>query len=63
MTSSIDDKDIFIKLPKGYKAPEGYTAKLSASLYGTRDSAFRFWQTWSTWMVDYGFEPVNADKT
>eukprot|EP00961_Rhodomonas_salina_P086998 1170130-Rhodomonas_salina.1 len=31
MTSLIDDKDIFIKLLKGYEAPEGYTAKLSAS--------------------------------
>eukprot|EP00961_Rhodomonas_salina_P022176 298195-Rhodomonas_salina.1 len=63
MTSLIDDKYIFIELPKGYEAPEGYTAKLSASLYGTRDSAFRFWQTLSTWMVDYSFEPVKADKT
>eukprot|EP00961_Rhodomonas_salina_P241574 3263501-Rhodomonas_salina.1 len=31
MVSKIDDKDIYIELPKGYKTPEGYTAKLSAS--------------------------------
>eukprot|EP00961_Rhodomonas_salina_P143850 1936088-Rhodomonas_salina.1 len=32
---------------------------------GTRDAAFRFWSTLSTWMVtvEYGFEPVNAGKT
>eukprot|EP00961_Rhodomonas_salina_P036133 485585-Rhodomonas_salina.1 len=63
MVSPIDDKDIYISLPDRYKAPEGFTAKLSNSLYGTRDAAFRFWSTLSTWMVECGFEPVNADKT
>eukprot|EP00961_Rhodomonas_salina_P092226 1241102-Rhodomonas_salina.1 len=63
MVSPIDDKDIYIELPKGYEAPEGYTAKLSSSLYGCRDSAHRFWKTLSTWLIDYGFEVVNADKT
>eukprot|EP00961_Rhodomonas_salina_P001016 14475-Rhodomonas_salina.1 len=32
-------------------------------LYGCRDSARKFWETLSTWMEQYGFEAVNADKT
>eukprot|EP00961_Rhodomonas_salina_P213098 2877946-Rhodomonas_salina.4 len=63
MVSLIDDKDIYISLPDGYKVLEGYTAKLSNSLYCTHDTAFRFWSTLSTWMIESGFEPVNADKT
>eukprot|EP00961_Rhodomonas_salina_P026628 359844-Rhodomonas_salina.1 len=63
MESLIEDKDIYIALPPGYEVPKGFTAKLSLSLYGCRDSAFRFHHTLSMWMVDYGFEPVNTDKT
>eukprot|EP00961_Rhodomonas_salina_P029585 398454-Rhodomonas_salina.1 len=63
MVSSIHDKEIFIELPKGYEAPEGFTTRLNHSCYGTRDAAFRFWRTLSTWMVESGFEAVNADKT
>eukprot|EP00961_Rhodomonas_salina_P143397 1929593-Rhodomonas_salina.1 len=57
MVSSIEDKDIYIALPPGYEVPKGFTTKLSSSLYGCRDSVFRFHCTLSTWMVDYGFEP------
>eukprot|EP00961_Rhodomonas_salina_P206417 2786484-Rhodomonas_salina.1 len=49
MVSPIDDKDIYISLPDSYKVPEGFTAKLSNSLYGTSDTAYRFWSTLSTW--------------
>eukprot|EP00961_Rhodomonas_salina_P117242 1578170-Rhodomonas_salina.1 len=63
MVSSIEDKELYIELPKGYEAPEGYTARLNSSCYGTRDAAFRFWKTLSDWMIEYGFEAVNADKT
>eukprot|EP00961_Rhodomonas_salina_P217517 2939447-Rhodomonas_salina.2 len=63
MVSPIDEKDIYISLPDCYKVPEGFTAKLSNSLYGTRNAAYMFWSTLSKWMIEYGFEPVNADKT
>eukprot|EP00961_Rhodomonas_salina_P038062 511817-Rhodomonas_salina.1 len=63
MVSSIEDKDIYIELLKGYKAPKGYTAKLASLLYGCSNSVFCFHRTLSTWMIDYGFQPVNTDKT
>mmetsp|Transcript_49639 Transcript_49639/g.101360 ORF Transcript_49639/g.101360 Transcript_49639/m.101360 type:complete len:638 (-) Transcript_49639:44-1957(-) len=63
MVSGIDDKDLYIQLPKGYEAPEGFVARLARSLYGLRDSAFRFHKTLSDWMCDYGFTPLNADRT
>eukprot|EP00961_Rhodomonas_salina_P271737 3671475-Rhodomonas_salina.1 len=63
MVSSIDDKEIYIELPKGYEEPEGYTARLNRSCYGTRDAAYRFWKTLSDWMLEYGFEAVKTDKT
>lgn len=31
MVSSINDKEIYIELPKGYEEPEGYTVRLNHS--------------------------------
>ena len=63
MVAPIDDKDIYVQLPPGYEAPEGFTAKLSSSLYGLRDAAFRFHKTLADWMEDYGFTPLDPDRT
>lgn len=60
--SQIEDKDIYIQLPPGYEAPEGYVAKLACCLYGLQDSAYLFHKTLSDWMVEYGFEPLDPDR-
>ena len=56
-------KDLYVQLPAGYEAPQGFVARLALSLYGLRDLAFCFHKTLSDWMLEYGFEPLNADKT
>jgi len=61
--SEIPDQDLYIALPPGYEAPPGHTAMLSKSLYGLRDAAYRFHQTLSTWMLEYGCEAIDADRT
>ena len=63
MVAPIDDKDIYVQLPPGYEAPDGFTAKLSSSLYGLRDAAFRFHKTLADWMTEYGFVPLDPDRT
>ena len=63
MISKIEDQDIYVSLPDGYGAPAGQVAKLARSLYGLRDSAFRYHRTISTWLKDYGFEALDADAT
>ena len=63
MVSEIPDQDLYIQLPPGYEAPPGTTAKLSKSLYGLRDAAYRFHKTLSDWLLDYGCEALDADRT
>eukprot|EP00961_Rhodomonas_salina_P035164 473184-Rhodomonas_salina.1 len=63
VSETAEDQNLYIQLPKGYEVPEGMTAKLDYMLYGCRDSARKVWETLSTWMEQYGFEAVNADKT
>eukprot|EP00961_Rhodomonas_salina_P265514 3589292-Rhodomonas_salina.1 len=63
VSETAEDQNLYIQLPKGYEVPEGMTAKLDYMLYGCRDSARKFWETLSTWMEQYCFESVNADKT
>ena len=63
MVSGIDDQDLYVQLPPGYQTPDGYVARLCRSLYGLRDSAYRFHKTLSDWMVEYWFTLLDADRT
>lgn len=62
MTADIDT-DIYMDLPPGYHLPPGKTIKLRKSLYGLRQSPGLFHDTLESWLVNYGFQPVNEDGT
>eukprot|EP00961_Rhodomonas_salina_P141817 1909538-Rhodomonas_salina.1 len=63
MVSGIEDQNIFkfVQLPPGYKAPQGFVARLARSLYGLCDFAYEFHKTLSDWMIEYGFTALDAD--
>eukprot|EP00286_Rhodomonas_abbreviata_P021100 CAMPEP_0181305828 /NCGR_PEP_ID=MMETSP1101-20121128/9952_1 /TAXON_ID=46948 /ORGANISM="Rhodomonas abbreviata, Strain Caron Lab Isolate" /LENGTH=1956 /DNA_ID=CAMNT_0023411799 /DNA_START=677 /DNA_END=6547 /DNA_ORIENTATION=+ len=61
MTADIDTK-IYMELPPGYSLPDGKCIELAKSLYGLRQSPGLFHDTLETWLLDYGFEPVGADR-
>eukprot|EP00961_Rhodomonas_salina_P089983 1210200-Rhodomonas_salina.1 len=63
MVSGIEDQNIFVQLPPGCEAPQGFVARLASSLYGLRDSAYCFHKTLSDWMMEYGFTALDADST
>mmetsp|Transcript_30285 Transcript_30285/g.62397 ORF Transcript_30285/g.62397 Transcript_30285/m.62397 type:complete len:629 (+) Transcript_30285:1137-3023(+) len=61
MTADIDT-DIYIDLPPGYALPDGKCIRLSKSLYGLRQSPGLFHSHLEKHLLDYGFEPVGADR-
>jgi hypothetical protein len=56
------DKDIYLRLPPGYEPAPGMTAKLNRSLYGLRQASSSFHKLLEGWLLEYGFEPVGADR-
>ena len=56
------DKDIYLRLPPGYEPAPGMTAKLNRLLYGLRQASSSFHKLLEGWLLEYGFEPVGADR-
>ena len=63
MVSKVAKDDIYIELPEGYKAPVGYVARLRNMLYGCCDASQVFHTTFTKWLMAYGFEPLDTDRT
>eukprot|EP00961_Rhodomonas_salina_P024877 335118-Rhodomonas_salina.1 len=63
MVSDISDKDIYVELPSTFDVPPGHTAMLAKSLYGLKDAAFRYHCTFTEWLIEYGCEPLDSDRT
>jgi len=53
------NRDVFIKLP-AEDDEEGMCGKLDMSLYGTRDAAQNWEETYSTWLISLGFSRGRA---
>lgn len=57
------EEEIYVYQPEGFDDGAGRVCRLNKALYGLKQSPRVWYQTLSDFLIDDGFEPLNADSS
>eukprot|EP00961_Rhodomonas_salina_P158190 2129584-Rhodomonas_salina.2 len=57
MTADLD-QELYLEMPPGYELPPNKVARMRKSLYGLRQAGASFYKHLSSWLKNYGFQPI-----